>query len=625
MTDTSMVGPPSSNAGEPPASRFSSSPASSPGKSPAVDNDIRRIGLVQLSVLALIVGIVTGFGAVGFRDLIGLIHNAFFLGQLAVRYDANVFTPPGPWGALVILVPVIGGLGVTFLITKFAPEAKGHGVPEVMDAIYYKGGVIRPIVAVVKAFASAISIGSGAAVGREGPIIQIGSALGSTLGQIIRMPAGERIILVAAGAGAGIAATFNTPIGGVMFAIELMMPEVSVRTFLPVAIATGTATYIGRLIFGTAPAFMVPQLTPFAVNETSALILVLYAVLGVFTGVAGAGFVRGLHLAEDLFDKIEGRYTRHVLGMLMVGVLIYALQRFAGHYYVEGVGYATVQAILVGQLSAAGLLLVLFVCKVLATSLSLGSGSSGGIFSPSLFMGATIGGAYAALLTMLHLPFAIDIPSFAMVGMGSMVGGATGAVMTAVVMIFEMTRDYDIVLPMIVAVAVSVGVRRLLSRENIYTLKLLRRGHVIPKALHANMFMVQRAKEMMEKDVLVVPAAMSFEALLSQPDNAGRMRHVVVMEDRRLLGVLRVNTALRQASAAGKTDIALRDLAYRNFTIAREDDIVFDVIQRMWRKRAVMALVVSGRGVPRPGDVVGVITKEHIADSVANSVKVYPA
>src|SRR6202051_1029690 len=206
----------------------------------------RPLALGYLSLLALVIGIVTGFGAVIFRALIGLIHNIFFLGRFAVAYDASQFTAVGHWGPLAILVPVIGGLGVTFLVSNFAPEAKGHGVPEVMDAIYYKGGKIRPVVAVVKSLASALSIGSGAAVGREGPIIQIGSALGSTLGQIVRMPAGQRIILVAAGAGAGIASTFNTPIGGVMFAIELMMPEVSVLTFLPVAIATGAATFIGR-------------------------------------------------------------------------------------------------------------------------------------------------------------------------------------------------------------------------------------------------------------------------------------------------------------------------------------------------------------------------------------------
>ncbi len=605
-------------------------PTPSPGRrsdSPVVKTpreEIAPIGLIYLSILALIVGLVTGFGAILFRDLIGLVHNIFFLRQFSMHYDANAFTPLSPWGALVVLVPVVGGLIVTFLITNFAPEARGHGVPEVMDAIYYQGGIIRPAVAVVKSLASAIAIGSGASVGREGPIIQIGSALGSTLGQIVRMTAGQRIILVAAGAGAGIAATFNTPIGGVMFAIELMMPEVSVRTFMPVALATGTATFIGRFFFGPQPAFTVPLLAPMSVNVTAAITLVLYALLGVVTGVAAAGFVRGLHLVEDLFGRIKERYTRHALGMLLVGILLYTLQQRFGHYYVEGVGYATVQAILLSQLSAVGLLSLLFICKLLATSLSLGSGSSGGIFSPSLFMGATIGGAFAAVLSSLHLPFAIDIPSFAMVGMGAMVGGGTGAVMTAVTMIFEMTRDYDIVLPMILAVALSVGVRRLLSRENIYTLKLFRRGHVIPKAMHANMFLVRRAKEVMDTDVVLAPAEMTFKALLAQPDHAGRLRHIVIIDGTHILGVLRVNTALREVSEGTPSGVTLRDIASRDFTIVREEDIVFDVIQRLWRKRATMALVLRGRGVARVGNIAGVITKEHVADSVADTIEIYP-
>ena len=158
-----------------------------------------QLPLAQLSLLALGLGVVTGFGAVLFRGLIGLIHNVLFAGHAVVHYDANIFTPPAPWGAWVILIPVLGAVGVTFLVTRFAPEAKGHGVPEVMDAIYYKGGAIRPIVALVKSLASAIAIGSGASVGREGPIIQIGSAIGSTFGQIIRMPAGQRIALVEIG------------------------------------------------------------------------------------------------------------------------------------------------------------------------------------------------------------------------------------------------------------------------------------------------------------------------------------------------------------------------------------------------------------------------------------------
>src|SRR5579863_10615289 len=246
----------------------------------------RQLPLAQLCLLALGLGVVTGLGAVVFRDLIGLIHNLLFTGHALIHYDANVFTAPAPWGPLVILVPVLGAVGVTFLVTQFAPEAKGHGVPEVMDAIFYKGGIIRPVVALVKSLASAIAIGSGSSVGWEGPIIQIGSALGSTLGQIIRMPSGQRIALVAAGAGAGIASTFNTPIGGVMFAIELMMPEVSVDTFLPVAIATGTATFVGRWALGDTPAFLVPQIEAMTPHANTAALLILYAALGAVTGIA---------------------------------------------------------------------------------------------------------------------------------------------------------------------------------------------------------------------------------------------------------------------------------------------------------------------------------------------------
>jgi CIC family chloride channel protein len=585
----------------------------------------KPLSLTQLSLLALALGLITGVGAVLFRDLIGLIHNLAFTGHALVHYDANVFTAPAPWGALVILVPVLGAIVVTFLVNNFAPEAKGHGVPEVMDAIYHKGGVIRPVVAVVKSLASAVAIGSGSSVGREGPIIQIGSALGSTFGQIIRMPAGQRIALVAAGAGAGIASTFNTPIGGVMFAIELMLPEVSVDTFLPVAIATGTATFVGRWFFGDTPAFRVPPLQVMAVDPSALLILVLFAVMGALMGIAAAGFIRSLHWSEDLFDRIKSRYLRHILGMLMMGLLMYLLFHTLGQYYVDGVGYATVQAVLTGQISTFWLLGLLGLCKVLATSLSLGSGSSGGIFSPSLFMGATLGGAFAALLNATGLPLQLSVPAFAMVGMGAMVGGGTGAVMTAVTMIFEMTLDYSIVMPMIVAVATSIGARRVLSRETIYTLKLVRRGRAVPKARHANMFLVRRAREVMDTDIQVLAALASFDDYVRQPEHAGRLRHVVVTDKNgHLDGVIRVNTGLRRGLESTHTGLSLGDVASHNFTVVTEEDTVFDVIRRMWRRKAIMAVVVRGRGIPRGSDVAGVITKEHVADSVADSIKVYP-
>ncbi len=574
----------------------------------------RPIGLLRLSLIAIIVGAVTGLGAVFFRGLIGFIHNLFFLGKLSVLYDANLYTPASPWGAFVILVPVVGAVGVTFLVTKFAPEARGHGVPEVMDAIYYQEGRIRPVVAAVKSLASALAIGSGAAVGREGPIIQIGASLGSTIGQIITMEPWQRITLVAAGAGAGIAATFNTPIGGVMFAIELMMPEVSVRTFLPVALATGTATFVGRLFFGLQPAFQVPSVLMLSNSPAPLSALLLYALLGGLIGLAATGFIQGLHFAEGLFARVRDPYLRHMSGMLIVGLMMYGLFLWHGHYQIEGVGYATIQDLLLGGLNAAPFLAVLFGCKLAATVLSLGSGSSGGIFSPSLFMGATLGGAFGALVHLMFPTSSVSIAAFAMVGMAAMVGGGTGAAMTAVTMIFEMTRDYDIVMPMILAVAISIGIRRMLSRENIYTIKLVARSHFIPKALHANMFLVRRAAEVMDKDVIVLPQEQRFDDFLREPGNHGQMRHVVVAHGGRVAGVLRVNTALRRGLEGAYTGVTLGDVASRHFTIAREQDIMFNVIVRMWRRNATMVVVVRSSGVPHAADVIGVITKEHVAE-----------
>ena len=323
-------------------------------------DEYRERNLLQLTLLALLLGLVTGVGAVLFRDLINVLHNLFFAGTLSIHYNANEFTAPSRWGPFVILSPVVGAIVVTFVVANFAPEAKGHGVPEVMDAIYYNEGVIRPAVVLVKSLASAFAIGSGSSVGREGPIIQIGSAIGSTLGQLIRVPPGQRITLVAAGAGAGIASTFNTPIGGVMFAVELMLPEMSVATFLPVAIATGAATFVGRWFFGPQPAFLVPPMESLGTDARTVAVLVLFAVLGCIIGVAAAGFIRGLHLVEDLFDKIPGRYIRHIIGMAGVGILMLVLFRYFGQYYVDGVGYVTIQSILTGGTTLPWLLGLLF-------------------------------------------------------------------------------------------------------------------------------------------------------------------------------------------------------------------------------------------------------------------------
>jgi CIC family chloride channel protein len=218
----------------------------------------------------------------------------------------------------------------------------------------------------------------------------------------------------------------------------------------------------------------------------------------------------------------------------------------------------------------------------------------------------------------------ISVPAFAMVGMGAMVGSGTGAAMTAVAMVFEMTRDYDIVLPMILAVAIALGTRRMLSTENIYTLKLVRRGHPIPKALHANMFMVRSARDAMDTDFLLVDENTSFEEFTRLSDGATGMRHVVVTRGNLIVGAIRINTDLRRTVSAAAHDVKMGTLARRNFTIVRADAVIFDIISRLGRRRAMMAIVIEGTGRPRADKIIGVITKEHVADEVMHSVRMYP-
>jgi CIC family chloride channel protein len=443
-----------------------------------------------MALFAVVVGLIAGFGAVVFRGLISVFHNLLFLGKLSWIYDTNVHTPPfwiEGYSWLVIFVPVLGAIVVAWLVKNFAPETRGHGVPEVMEAIDYRGGIIRPVVAVVKSLASGLSIGSGGSVGREGPIIQIGAAFGSTLGQIISMPPEQRITLVAAGGGAGIAATFNTPIGGMCFAVELLLAAVSAATIMPVALAVVVATYIGRWCFGPDPSFNIPALqVPNFTLENLGLAPMLI-VAGIIFGLLAVLFIRSIYWFEDGFNAMPGNYyIRHMLGMLIVGLLIYGFMTGTsringqGHYYVQGVGYATIVDVLDGTLTAPVLLLLLVVAKLLVTSLTLGSGASGGVFSPLMFLGATSGAIVGVVMNYFAPHIGLNPPAMAVVGMASMIGSATGAIITGVVMLFEMTRDYNVILPVIVTLAIADSVRRRLCPSTIYTLKLIRRGEIVP-------------------------------------------------------------------------------------------------------------------------------------------------
>jgi chloride channel protein, CIC family len=581
----------------------------------------RPIGHPQLWLLAVLVGIIAGFGAVLFRGLIGLLHNLLFLGKFSFLYNANVHTPASPWGAGVILVPVLGAVGVAFLVKNFAIEAKGHGVPEVMEAIYYNKGVIRPIVALIKSLASALSIGSGGSVGREGPIVQIGSAFGSTMGQLLHLPAWQRITMIAAGAGGGIAATFNTPIGGVLFAAELLLHEVSVWTLVPVVISTATATYIGRLYLGDYPSFVIPSFQIPYFHPTSPWVLLAYVGFGCLIGLVSVLFIRSVYAFEDFFDeKIPGGYyTRHLSGMLVVGIMVYLTWRIYGNYYIEGVGYSSVQDVLSGSLSSLYLLLLLFVLKLIATGLTLGSGGSGGIFSPSLFLGATFGGAYGIFLVHLFPALSISPPAFAVVGMAGMVGGATGAAITAIVMMFEMTLDYNVILPMTVTVAISYGVRKFLCNDSIYTLKLTRRGHRMPEAMQANFPLVRMARDVMETHLAPVPASTPLNQISGVFKRPGQIDYLLVEDHGQVIGVVKKDSVLDVFARNGPA-AAIREIANENFEAVAENTTLFAIISRMRSKRVSIFLVTSGQVPVSVQDVKGVISKERIADALTETI-----
>ena len=565
---------------------------------------------IAMLFLGLMVGVVAGYGAVVFRYMIGLVHNALFLGEFKFYYDANVHTLAGHIGAWVILVPVVGAIFVAFLVGTFAPEAKGHGVPEVMDAIYYQKGNIRGIVAVIKSIASAVSIGTGGSVGREGPIVQIGSAFGSVLGRIIQMPARQRCILIAAGAGGGIAATFNTPVGAVAFAVELMMVSVSAETIVPVALATVMATYIGRYYLGLYPAFNIPALRVQDFHIMNPIALAVFLIFGVLVGLASLLFVRGIYWFEDLFDGIPGNYyTRHILGMVIMGLMIYGFMRYSGHYYVQGVGYATIVDILSGILKHPGFLLLLFFAKFIATGLTIGSGASGGIFSPSLFMGATLGAFIGVIAEKLFPGLGFNPLMFAIAGMAGMIGGSTGAILTSIIMVTEMTRDVNVVLPVVITAAIAYGIRKFFSRESIYTLKILRRGSVLPEGLQAAITLAQQAGHIMRKNFNIA----SITEIKAEPtkylESLAATPLLIVTQQEKVIGTI---THLRRKDFEEEN---IEEMVDERILLVTEKTGLPDIIRAVKSKDLHVVIVMRELGADQGRDVVGVITHKELFEA----------
>lgn len=419
-----------------------------------------------LLVLAVVVvGLGAGVGAIVFRELI-FGFTRLFTGQQ--DYTASPGAPlpwlpeAGRW--FLLAVPVVGGLLYGPLVHRFAREARGHGVPEVMLAVAEGGGRIRPRVAVVKSLASALCIGSGGSVGREGPIVQIGSALGSSLGQWLRVPDSHLRLLVACGAAGGISATFNAPVAGVFFALELILLDFSVVPFVVIALASVLANAVARGVEGAHTFLALPTF-----GMGSAWELLVFAAVGVVGGLVGVLFTRTLYGAEYLVDRFwrGPEWLRPAVGGIALGAVLLALPQM------YGVGYPVLERAVNGGY-VAGFLVILLVGKLVATSLTLAIGGSGGVFAPSLFLGAMAGSLLASGLGA----FGPGGPtgSVALVGMAAVLAGATRAPITAVVIVAEITGEWTLVLPLMIGVAAATIVSRQLQTETIYTEKLARRG-----------------------------------------------------------------------------------------------------------------------------------------------------
>ncbi len=419
---------------------------------------------------AVLVGVGGGLGAVLFREMIaGAGWLAF--GRLLPFFEAHL----GPIGLVLLLA--IGGSIAAYITVRFAPEAKGHGVPEVMEAVALRGGVMRPRIIAIKSIVSATSIGFGGSCGREGPIVQIGSTIGSVLGQVTKAPASVVRTLVACGAAAGISATFNAPIGGVFFAAEVILGEFAPRSFAAIVVASVISAVIGRAFLGNHPSFNAAGFQLVSPWE-----LLLYGVLGVLAAVWATGFVKLLYAVEDRFEAVGlPAWAKGALGFACVGAIgIWFPQVF-------GVGYDSIQQVLYEHVAAPHAFL-LAALKPLATSLTLGSGGSGGVFAPSLFIGAFLGDGYGRIVHALFPLWTGPAAAYGLVAMAALFAAAAEAPITAIMIVFEMSSDYTIILPLMVTVVIASLLGRRLLGATVYEQKLLRRGIDWKKARHPGFF-----------------------------------------------------------------------------------------------------------------------------------------
>lgn len=565
-------------------------------------------------LVALVIGFGGGLAAVGFRALIGFGNQvAWQQWEYTLEYIRNL---PIWWK---IAAPAVGGFFCALIVHYFAREAKGHGVPEVMEAVALRGGRIRPRVVIAKMVASAISIASGGSVGREGPIVQIGSAIGSSLGQWLNVDERRLRTLVGCGAAAGIAATFNAPVAGALFAVEVILADFRVTQFSPIVIASVAATVVGHGFFGDVPAFVVPKYSIVNYYE-----LFAYAALGVLAGLAALAFVRILYFTEDLFDAIRvWSPAKAIFGGALIGLIALWFPE------VLGVGYEAIEGALRGEM-VWYLLGILVVVKIVAVSITIGSGGSGGIFAPSLFIGAMVGGAIGTGMNLVWPESTAGPGAYALVGMAAVVGAATHAPITAIVIIFELTQDYKIMLPLMISTIIATLMAVQLQHGSIYTIKLLRRGIDIHKGQDVSVLKHLLVADEMRADFVTVAPGAGLRRVINKLVEHPGTTLFVADENHLLRGVINTEqsrSVMANAAALGDVFIARDVMQETGYPTVSPRDTLADVMRRLARYRGEVPVVEDGRlvGVIWPEDVIerynAELFKREMAASMVSTVR----
>jgi len=557
-----------------------------------------RVGLVSL--LAALTGLAAGVIAFLLYNLIGLFTNIFFFHRWSFAFSSP---RNNHLGLLVIVTPVIGGIIVGIMARYGSDKIRGHGIPEAMEAVLVNRSRIEPKVAILKPISAAIAIGTGGPFGAEGPIIQTGGAVGSLVGQLMHTTAAERKVLLASGAAAGMAATFSTPIAGVILAIELLLFEFKSRSFIPLVIASTLATAVHIQLMGRGPMFSVGPLD-FGVPHA----LPFYLVLGILCGIAALAFSRTLYWIEDQFEKLPvPQIWWPAIGALGLGIIGYFVPR------VLGVGYDTISDILNTRM-VLGALLAVMIFKSAALVISLGSGTSGGLLAPMFMASAAMGSAFAMIVDKIWPAAGLSPGAFALVAMGAVFGAASRAAFTFIIFAFEITRDYNSVLPLMLVTVIADAIAVRYAKNSIMTEKLARRGLRIAQDYEADVLQQMLVQDTMSKSFDTVPATMRLLELAERigqhdPSVTKHRAVFVVDENHALLGVVTHGDMMRSLGQARAEQITVLEAGTRPVIVTYPDEVLYDATARMLRANIGRMPVVKRED---PTQIVGYLGRSEV-------------